>query len=72
MLQIRGDLKEKREGAKFRTLAIWDVPPIDRTLWGRDTARPRITLGRLDQMEKAIIKKNEKVSCLFVGVSGGE
>ena len=23
-------------------------------------------------MEKAIIKKNEKVSCLFVGVSGGE
>ena len=72
MLQIRGDVKEKREGAKFRTLAIWDVPPIDRTLWGRDTARPRITLGRRDQMEKAIIKKNEKVSCLFVGVSGGE
>ena len=48
MLQIRGDVKEKREGARFRTLAIWDVPPIDRTLWGRDTARPRITLGRRD------------------------
>ena len=48
VLQIRGDVKEKREGAKFRTLAIWDVPPIDRTLWGRNTVRPRITLGRHD------------------------
>ena len=46
MLQVRGDVKEKREGARFRTVAIWDVPPMDKTLWGRDIARPRITLGR--------------------------
>ena len=32
-LQIRGDVNEKREGARFRTLAIWDVPPMDRTMW---------------------------------------
>ena len=46
MLQVRGDVKEKRDGAKFRTVAIWDVPPMDKTMWGRDIARPRITLGR--------------------------
>ena len=45
-LQIRGDVKEKREGARFRTLSIWDVPPMDRTMWGRELSRPRITLGR--------------------------
>ena len=45
-LQIRGDVKEKREGARFKTVAVWDVPPMDQTLWGREITRPRITLGR--------------------------
>ena len=46
MLQVRGDVKEKGEGGKFRPVAVWDVPPMDKSMWGRDVARPRVTLGR--------------------------
>ena len=46
MLQVRGDVKEKGEGGRFRPVAIWDVPPMDKSMWGRDVARPRVTLGK--------------------------
>ena len=46
MLQVRGDVKEKGEGGRFKAVAIWDVPPMDKSMWGRDVARPRVTLGK--------------------------
>ena len=39
--EIRGEVRGK-EGGRFRTVALWEAPPVDRTLWDRDQLRPRI------------------------------
>ena len=40
-VEIRGEVREK-EGGKFRTVAFWEAPPVDRTLWDSDQLRPRL------------------------------
>ena len=40
--KIRGEVKEK-EGGRFRTVAFWEAPPADRTLWDCETMKPRLT-----------------------------
>ena len=42
-MEIRGEVKENRAGGRFRTVAIWDVPPADVNLWTREQGRPRKT-----------------------------
>ena len=41
--EIRGEVRDK-EGGRFRTVAFWEAPPVDRTLWDSDQLRPR-TVG---------------------------
>ena len=31
-MDIKGEVKENRVGGKFRTVAVWEVPPADRNL----------------------------------------
>ena len=38
-------MKENRVGGKFRTVAVWDVPPADVNLWTREQAKPRKTFA---------------------------
>ena len=38
-MQIKAEVKERREGAKFRLVAVWEVPPADKDLWDRGTFR---------------------------------
>ena len=33
-LQIKAEVKERRQGAKFRLVAVWEVPPADKDMWG--------------------------------------
>ena len=40
--KIRGEVKEK-EGGRFRTVAFWEAPLADRTLWDCETMKPRLT-----------------------------
>ena len=40
-VEIRGEVREK-EGGKFRTVAFWEAPPVDRTLWDSDQLMPRL------------------------------
>ena len=42
-MEIRGEVKENRAGGRFRTVAIWDVPPAEVNLWTREQVRPRKT-----------------------------
>ena len=42
-MEIKGEVKETRAGGKFRTVAVWDVPPADTNLWTREQAKPRKT-----------------------------
>ena len=44
-MEIRGEVKENRVGGKFRTVAVWDVPPADVNLWTREQAKPRKTFA---------------------------
>ena len=46
--EIRGEVREK-EGGRFREVALWEVPPVDRTLWDRDQLRPRLIGHRKDR-----------------------
>ena len=33
-MQIKAEVKEKRQGARFRMVAVWEVPPVDKAMWG--------------------------------------
>ena len=39
---IRGEVREK-EGGRFRSVASWDAPPVDRKLWDSEQLRPRMS-----------------------------
>ena len=47
---IRGEVREKEEG-RFRSVAFWETPPADRTLWDSDQLRPRLSEYRKDRTE---------------------
>ena len=36
--KIRGEAREK-EGGRLRVVAVWEVPPADRTLWNKEQSR---------------------------------
>ena len=38
-MQIKAEVKERRQGAKFRLVAVWEVPPADKDMWDRGTFR---------------------------------
>ena len=38
--QIKGDVKDKKGGDRFRTLARWDIPPADKGQWDKDIIIP--------------------------------
>ena len=40
--KIRGEAREK-EGGRLRVVAVWEVPPADRTLWNKEQSRPSLT-----------------------------
>ena len=44
-LQIKGEVKEK-QGGRFKLVAVWGVPPVDKTMWSMDMLRPRLGVGR--------------------------
>ena len=43
--EIRGEVREK-EGGRFRTVAFWEAPPVDRTLWDSDQLMLRLVQYR--------------------------
>ena len=40
-IRIRGEVRDKK-GGRFRVVALWEVPPMERTLWDSVQARPRL------------------------------
>ena len=40
--EIRGEVREK-EGGRFRSVASWDAPPVDRKLWDSEQFSPRMS-----------------------------
>ena len=40
-IRIKGEVKEKK-GGRYRVVALWEVPPMDRTLWESEQVRPRL------------------------------
>ena len=49
--EIRGEVREK-EGGRFRSVAYWEAPPVDRTLWDSAQLRPRLPVYGKDRTEK--------------------
>ena len=49
--EIRGEVREK-EGGRFRSVAYWEAPPVDRTLWDSAQLRPRLSVYGKDRTEK--------------------
>ena len=45
VMEIKGEVKENRTGGKFRTVAVWDVPPADSSMWSREQAKPKKTFA---------------------------
>ena len=39
--RIKGEVKEKK-GGRYRVVAFWEVPPMDRALWESEQVRPRL------------------------------
>jgi len=40
-IDIRGDVKDRKGGYRFRNVALWDVPPADKGLWESGIVKPR-------------------------------
>ena len=40
-IEIRGDVKDRKGGDRFRKVALWSVPPVDKGLWDSDIVIPR-------------------------------
>ena len=40
-IRIKGEVREKK-GGRYRVVALWEAPPMDRTLWDREQMRPRL------------------------------
>jgi len=40
-MELKAEVKETRLGGRFRTVAVWDVPPEDKRLWSREQMNPR-------------------------------
>ena len=49
--EIRGEVREK-EGGRFRSVAYWEAPPVDRTPWDSAQLRPRLSVYGKDRTEK--------------------
>ena len=49
--EIRGEVREK-EGGRFRSVAFWEAPPVDRTLWDSAHLRLRFSGYGKDRTEK--------------------
>ena len=39
--RIKGEVREKK-GGRYKVVALWEVPPMDRTLWDSEQVRPRL------------------------------
>ena len=35
--QIKAEVKERGQGARFRLVAVWEIPPVDKDMWDRST-----------------------------------
>ena len=44
-MELKAEVKENRMGGRYRTVAVWDIPPADKGLWTRDQAKPRKTFS---------------------------
>ena len=38
-MQIKAEVKERRAGARFRLVAVWEMPPADKSMWGTGPMR---------------------------------
>ena len=45
-MELKAEVKENRMGGKYRTVAVWDIPPADKGMWTRDQAKPKKTFSR--------------------------
>ena len=45
-MQIKAEVKDRAQGARFKLVAVWGVPPADKALWGNET-KPYRSFGRL-------------------------
>ena len=44
-MELKAEVKESRVGGKYRTVAVWDIPPADKGMWTRDQAKPKKTFA---------------------------
>ena len=49
--EIWGEVRDK-EGGRFRSVAFWEAPPVDRTLWDSAHLRLRFSGYGKDRTEK--------------------
>jgi len=40
-MELKAEVKETRVGGRFRAVATWDIPPIDRRLWSAGQLSPK-------------------------------
>ena len=45
-MQIKAEVKDKRQGSRFRLVAVWEIPPADKEMWDRGTMRFKSFGGR--------------------------